>query len=302
MDVDKAVLHDMKDEVFYGAVLGSPIDHSKSPLMHRTAYQYLDVPIQYDRFEVTEADADAFMASLTQRYGSTKHLVGFSVTMPLKAALVPHMRILSERVKQLGVLNTVVYDHIGNATGYNTDVDGIRHALASATYDSWSGGSMGILGAGGTASAAIAAAADMNLASVVLYVRNPARAQDNVDVAKRCDLGVEVRQLSEFAERVQQHSAVVATLPARAADWLADQLPTYGLPPLLDVIYEPWPTALAAAWRVTGAPIASGLDMLLYQGVEQVKLFTQKVARDHRQIDWEGVTHQMAIALGLDPQ
>jgi len=295
-------VYEMTNDTFYAAVLGSPIAHSKSPKMHRTAYRYLNVPIQYDRLEITEADADEFISTLTQRYGSTKRLAGFSVTMPLKSALVPHMKHVSQRVEQLGVLNTVVFDHEGNATGYNTDVDGIRYALTSAAYQPGSTGSMGILGAGGTASAAIAAAADMNLDSVVLYVRNPARAQDNVAVAQRCGLKVDVRYLTEFSEHVQQHSAIVATLPATAADWLVDQLPSHGLPPLLDVIYEPWPTALAAAWSATGAKIASGLDMLLYQGVEQVKLLTEKLVDQHSLIDWDAVTHQMAVALDLERQ
>ena len=91
----------------------------------------------------------------------------------------------------------------------------------------------------------------------------------------------------------------MSTLPAFAADWLVERLPTHNLPALLDVIYEPWPTALASAWRATGAQVASGLDMLLYQGVEQVKLFTEKVLEQHTNNDWIVVTDQMATALGI---
>lgn len=291
----------MINEIFQAAVLGAPIDHSKSPDIHRAAYSYLNAPIHYDRIEVTQAQADDFMTTLDQRYGSTQSLAGFSVTMPLKAAFVPHMSQISQRVERLGVLNTVVFDHNGESTGYNTDLDGIRHALESAGYTvNTTGDSMGILGAGGTASAAIGAAADMGLESVVLYVRNPQRAEENLGVAQRFGLAAQVRPLTDFPNHVQQHSAVVATLPATAADWLIDELPSYALPPLLDVIYEPWPTALSVAWTATGARTASGLDMLLYQGVEQVKLFTEKLVDDHDAIDWEAVTAHMAVALGLE--
>lgn len=285
---------------YYAAVLGSPIAHSKSPAMHQAVYQYLQVPIDYDRFEVAEEQAAEFFGSLDQRFGSRRRLAGFSVTMPLKAVLVPHMEHLSIRVQRLGVLNTVVFDDDGTAHGYNTDVDGVRLALAQAGFTTADGGSMGILGAGGTATAAVAAAADMGLAQVVLYVRNPQRAQDALDVAQNFGLETRVELLETFVHQVAQHAAVVATLPAHAADVLATELPSAGLPPLLDVIYDPWPTALAAAWQTTGAQVASGLDMLLYQGVEQAKLFTQKVVANPETIDWDTATQHMAAALALD--
>ena len=153
---------------FYAAVLGSPIAHSKSHDMHRAVYRHLGIPIQYDRVEVTLGQAAEFMRTLEQRYGSTRQLAGFSVTMPLKAALVPHMDQVSDRVVWLGVLNTVVYDAAGQAHGYNTDVDGIRLALTQAGFAPQNGGSMAILGAGGTATAAVAAASEMGLDAVML--------------------------------------------------------------------------------------------------------------------------------------
>ena len=165
-------------ETMYAAVLGSPIAHSKSPDMHRAVYAHLGVPIVYDRVEVTQDQAAEFMATLPQRYGSVKRLAGFSVTMPLKSALVPHMTALSERVERLGVLNTIVFDESGQTRGYNTDVDGVRLALTQTGYKPSRGGTMAILGAGGTATAAVAAAADMGLDGVVLYVRNAQRAVD----------------------------------------------------------------------------------------------------------------------------
>src|SRR5690625_172667 len=286
------------EPILHAAVLGSPIAHSKSPVMHRAAYQHLGLAIAYDRIEVTEDQADEFMGSLAQRYGSTRKLAGFSVTMPLKRVLVPHMAHLSSRVEGLGTLHTIVFDADGNAHGYNTDVDGIRLALKGAGWQPSDGGSMAILGAGGTATAAVAAAADMGLDSVELYVRNPQRAEDTKTIATRFGLIVTVKTLDHFAAEANTHQAVVATLPAHAADGLAAQLPSTHLPPLLDVIYDPWPTTLASAWQQAGGAIASGLEMLLYQGVEQAKLFSQRL-RDPDTIDWAEATQQMAAALGI---
>lgn len=290
----------MTEQNYQAAVLGSPIEHSKSPAMHQAVYDYLNAAIDYGRIEVTEDQADAFFATLEQRFGPRCGLAGFSVTMPLKAALVPHMEHLSPRVTRLGVLNTVVFDEHGAAHGYNTDVDGVRLALAQAGFNASHGGSMGILGAGGTATAAVAAASDMGLTEVVLYVRNPQRAQGALQVAQRFGLAGRVKLLEDFTYDIVHHEAIVATLPAHAADTLATQLPSAGLPPLLDVIYDPWPTALAAAWQATGAHVASGLDMLLYQGVEQAKLFTRKLVANPETIDWDKATQHMAAALALD--
>jgi len=218
--------------------------------------------------------------------------------MPLKRVLVPHMAHLSCRVERLGTLNTIAYDADGNAHGYNTDVDGIRLALSGAGYQPSGGGSMAVLGAGGTATAAVAAAADMGLDSVALYVRNPQRAEETKTIATRFGLVVTVKTLDHFAAEARTHQAVVATLPAHAADGLAARLPATQLPPLLDVVYDPWPTALASAWQQAGGAIASGLEMLLYQGVEQAKLFSQRL-RDPNTVDWDDVTQHMAAALGI---
>lgn len=285
--------------MWHAAVLGSPIAHSKSPVIHQTAYRHLEIPIAYDRHELTVDEVEAFMADLTQRYGSLDQLAGFSVTMPLKAALVPYMAHISPRVAGLGVLNTVVFDTQGVPTGYNTDVDGISGALQHAGFTIRNGGSMAILGAGGTASAAIAAAADLGLDRAVLYVRNLERAAETLAVGPHFGVTVEAKVLSAFSAEIHQHEAVVATLPAHAADHLVTELPAGALPPLLDVIYDPWPTALAQAWDATGASVVSGLDMLLYQGVEQVKLFIDKLMTPPVDIDWEEVTQHMAAALGI---
>lgn len=283
---------------FYAAVLGSPIEHSKSPAMHQALYDHLGIPIQYDRLEVTLDQVDDFYRTLPERYGSRQHVAGFSVTMPLKGVLVPHMDHVSQRVNLLGVLNTIVFDDAGHSHGFNTDVDGIRHALTHDGITVPAGGSMAILGAGGTATAAVAAASEMQLDALTLYVRNTKRAEPTRAVAQRLGLAVEIKSLERFPAEVVEHQAVVATLPAHAADSLVADLPERSLPPLLDVIYEPWPTSLAAWWHQTGSPMASGLDMLVYQGVEQAKLFTERLVAPDT-IDWSAATAHMAAALGV---
>lgn len=286
---------------YYAAVLGSPITHSKSPLMHHAAYQYLNLNITYDRKEISQQEAQNFFANIDKFWGTRARLAGFSVTMPLKSSFVQLMDSVSVRVEKLGVLNTIVFDENGNAYGDNTDVDGVKNALYRAGFvASGTRGSMGILGAGGTATAAIAAAFELGLEGICFYVRDFSRAQHALSVAKQYHMVAEVKLLEAFPQDVHKHDAIVATLPAYAADLLISSIPAgIELPPLLDVIYDPWPTALASTWQKAGGEVASGLHMLLYQGVEQVRLFTSRLHPDHERIDWETVTSRMATSLGM---
>lgn len=270
--------------VFTGraAVLGHPIGHSKSPLLHAAAYEHLGLEIDYTRIDLEETGVEGFLQKRTQE----QSWLGWSVTMPLKAALVPHMAVISERVKTLGVLNTVIRQPSGALHGENTDVDGIVEALREAGLSRASTGAaarpFGILGAGATAAAALAAAAELGFGRAVVYARSPERAASLQPVADALGIRVSFRSFTEFASAPDAPAAVVSTLPPRAADGLASALGEEGAVagiPLLDVAYDPWPSALALAWEWAGGTVVSGLVMLLHQAVRQVELFTAAAGR-----------------------
>lgn len=293
---------------WHAGVLGHPIAHSKSPALHAAAYRVLGLDIGYRAHDVTPEHLGGFVAGLGEDPSAADWL-GLSVTMPLKAPMVPLMDHLSPRVERLGVLNTVVRAADGTLTGHNTDVDGIVNALAAAGVDpDAAGGTMGVLGGGGTAAAALAAAGQLRLDGAELFVRTPAKAADLVELAREFGLDARVRMLEEFAAAAPAFRAVVATLPPRAADGTADQLAESApageerLPPLLDAAYDPWPSRLASAWSGRGGQVVSGLEMLLYQAVEQVRLFTERVRPATAEPDWAAVTAQMAAAIGLPPR
>lgn len=266
------------------AVLGSPIGHSKSPQLHRRAYQYLGLDIDYTRIQVDESSLDQFLAG----EGSQPGWAGWSVTMPLKTGMVRHMTSVSPRVQTLGVLNTVVISELpgGGRTlyGANTDVDGIIGALAGqrVPHDAPGGSTMGILGAGGTAASALAAAQEQGFQEAIIYARSLDRASALELLADRLGIGVQLSPISAFGHDIAQAklAVVVSTLPARAADPLTQQLSAQdpGHPVLLDIAYDPWPSALAQAWESRGWPVVSGLEMLLHQAVIQVELFTRDQA------------------------
>ncbi|MEE1621120.1 shikimate dehydrogenase family protein [Zafaria sp. J156] len=255
------------------AVVGQPIGHSRSPVLHRAAYAHLGLPIGYDAIDAGVPDAAELAARLRGEAGWR----GLSVTMPLKHALVPHMDSVSDRVRRLGALNTVVVrPGTGGPSlhGENTDVDGIVRALG---VEPDPGLRIAVLGAGGTAAAAAEAAATLGAAATYFVVRDTGRAADAVGLARGLGLSSEAIGTPEASERLPGYGVVISTLPPGAADPWSGALPLQAMRPgsvLLDVAYDPWPSRLATAWAAAGGRVVDGLEMLLHQAVEQVLLFT----------------------------
>lgn len=243
------------------AVLGSPIAHSLSPVLHRAAYAALGLDgWSYDALECGEADLPAFVDGLGPEWA------GLSLTMPLKRVALDVADDVSPLAAATGAANTLVLTPEGRYAD-NTDVGGIVAALQGAT------GRALVLGAGGTAQAALAAFRELGITEVTVAVRSAARAGELVDAAHR--LGVEpaiIPVLGDEVPALPPAEVVVSTLPAGAADGLGEQVRPGAI--VLDVVYAPWPTRLAATAAAHGARVVSGLEMLLHQAVAQVELMT----------------------------
>lgn len=263
------------------AVIGSPIGHSKSPLLHGAAYGLLGIECSYTAIEVDEASLDDFIRGVRTAPGWR----GLSVTMPLKAAAARLTDATSHLAGVLDVVNTVVVSDDGGRrilTGHNTDVAGVANALAGAGVRRPT--QAVVLGGGGTAAAAVAGLAQLGAGSARVLVRRPGAAADLVGIGAALDLDVAIDSWSDAPEAVQAADVVISTLPPRAADALAAELATRSGfrtgGTLLDVAYDPWPSAIATAWQSAGGTIVPGLDMLLHQAVEQVRLFFPDVPQD----------------------
>ncbi|MEJ8645099.1 shikimate dehydrogenase [Streptomyces sp. MS1.HAVA.3] len=247
------------------AVLGSPIEHSLSPVLHRAAYQELGLDEwSYDRFEIDEAALPGFVAGLGPEWA------GLSLTMPLKRAIIPLLDEISDTAASVETVNTVVLAQDGRRLGNNTDIPGIVAALHERGVEKVP--SAAILGAGATASSALAALSRICTGEVTAYVRSRARADEMRQWGER--LGVPVRT-ADWSEAAAALAAplVIATTPAGATDELAAAVPA-APGTLFDVLYDPWPTALAAAWSQRGGQLVGGLDLLVHQAVLQVERMT----------------------------
>ncbi|MGW3425226.1 shikimate dehydrogenase [Streptomyces phaeochromogenes] len=250
------------------AVLGSPIAHSLSPVLHRAAYEELGLDDwSYDRFEVDEAALPGFFGKLSPEWA------GLSLTMPLKRAVIPLLDEISETASAVEAVNTVVFTEDGRRLGDNTDVPGMVAALRERGIEQVD--SAAILGAGATASSALAALARICTGEVVAYVRSQARAAEMRQWGERLDVEVRTEDWAD-AEHALRASLVIATTPAGTTDVLSSVVPERPAT-LFDVLYDPWPTALAARWSAYGGAVVSGLDLLVHQAVLQVEQMTGRV-------------------------
>ena len=246
------------------AVLGSPVAHSLSPVLHRAAYRALGLSgWTYDAHDVDAAGLAAFLDALDDGWR------GLSLTMPLKRTVLPLLDEVDEQAARASAANTVLL-HGGRRSGHNTDVPGAVGALQERRQGPLRRAV--VLGGGATAGSVVLALADLGCEDVTLMVRDPARAAGTLAVAGRHPRRPRVRAARLGAGPVPA-DVLVSTIPAAAQDdgvvRLAEDVDV-----VFDVVYDPWPTPLARAARGAGRVLVSGLDLLVHQAVLQVRLMT----------------------------
>lgn len=242
-----------------GAVLGSPISHSLSPVLHKAAFDFLGLAGNYSAIEVTSGTLQEFVETRGQEFDY------LSLTMPLKEEVLSldvDKDALTQRI-QSG--NTLV-NRDGSWSLTSTDGSGLVAALAHAGLTQFD--SVLILGAGGTARA-VTGALDPLAKNLHVLGRSSVRqeALESAVIHSRFEYlkwNVDV----DFTS----YDLVVNTTPAGAADLLANSLQPGISSTLFDVIYKPWPTELAQRWSDCGGSVINGLELLLYQGIDQLEI------------------------------
>ncbi|MBT1175341.1 shikimate dehydrogenase [Bifidobacterium sp. LC6] len=280
------------------AVLGKPIAHSLSPVLHNAAYQALGLDDWfYDKHEVGEDDLDSFLKSLDPAWA------GLSLTMPLKKTIQPYGVPTNLWAKELKVANTAIFDwsqitddpawpHGKPAIKlYNTDVIGIQLAFDHANRELGEhhkpdhAGNALIIGNGNTATSALAACCMMpEIGHVTVAARHIGKNTALQPLAERYITSqapyreIDLADTSSLIDAAQNATYVINTIPGHAADGIADALTAAhpgslnGL--LLDVVYDPRPSKLIEAWRANNGNAIGGEEMLLYQALIQVLLMT----------------------------
>lgn len=241
-----------------GAVLGSPISHSLSPRLHRAIFDYLKIEGTYEAIEVKSGELQSFFELRGDKFDY------LSLTMPLKEEALALDVPVDEFTQRIQSANTLVRSENGWSLS-STDGSGFLQALSHQGLTEF--GSVLILGAGGTARA-VAGSLDSVSDAITVLGRSSTRQKPLADAIVSADFSYQIWQQNLDFENFD---LVVNTTPAGAADLLSENLIAPISTPLFDVIYKPWPTVLAARWIDCGGLVINGLELLLYQGIDQIE-------------------------------
>lgn len=244
------------------AVLGDPITHSLSPVLHRAGYAATGLrDWSYDARRVPAGGLGEFLASLGPAWR------GLSVTAPLKRELMARADGVTERARLVGAANTLVLDS-GGSLADNTDLPGAVAAIRERYDGAVTAGT--ILGAGATAASTGLALVELGARTVTVLARSPERAGETVAVlaAHPAAPRVDVRPLEGGPVHGE---VVVSTVPAAAqTDELVARCAAAQV--LFEALYDPWPTPFAAS--AGERPLVAGLDLLVHQAALQFAMFT----------------------------
>jgi len=249
------------------AVLGSPISHSKSPIIHQAAYRVLGEDWNYSSFDIQKGGLKRFIDN-----DAVSHS-GFSLTMPLKENAF-HFANFADDLSQLTKASNTLVKQEDGWHAYNTDVFGIRQAISlnlSTTIQQAL-----IIGSGATATSALVAISILAPDSrVSIFARNKKTRTELI--ALGTSLGLSMSKARFLTRAIKLADLTISTLPGGALDNAVSKLTKKkSLVPgglLLDVAYHPWPSSLASLWISRSKPVVSGLEMLLWQAVSQIRIF-----------------------------
>ena len=251
------------------AVLGSPIEHSKSPSIHSAAYRTLQLNWDYSKLDISANHLLQFLETLDSDW------LGLSLTMPLKEEAA---RVASEKsnlVLATGVANTLLKT-TGGWAAHNTDVFGIQRAVQGVV--DFTPKTVAIIGSGATATSAVFAVAEIyGSAKITVFARNTDAAAELKQRAKASSIDVRVKGFKALTKALTGFDLVISTLPSGALDVAAIKLrrSIFSKPKgvLLDVAYHPWPSEAAKTWAHTKLTCISGIEMLIWQAIAQIRIF-----------------------------
>jgi shikimate dehydrogenase len=245
------------------AVLGSPISHSLSPRLHNAAYKFLNISGTYSSFEVPVGALSKFLSDKSDSW------TGFSLTMPLKEEALECVDYIDPLVQRIKSGNTIINQE-GTWKLFSTDVQGFKNAWN--IHSKINPASVLIIGSGATARAA-AAAFDSPETRVQVVHRN----SDREESMRNCIVDSSISFSPwEFTESLLTSDLVINTTPKFALDTFAAEVTSNPSGIFFDALYHPWPTAFAHSWSQRGGRVIGGIELLIAQGIEQIRLFTGK--------------------------
>ncbi|WP_341299851.1 shikimate dehydrogenase [Lysinibacillus sp. FSL H8-0500] len=243
------------------AVIGDPIEHSKSPAMHNAWFEEMGIDATYIPIHVTSHQLASAVAGL-----KTLGANGWNVTIPHKTAIIPYLDELDELAQKMGAVNTVVRTQEGKLKGYNTDGIGFVRSLEDAVGTDHKNRSVLLVGAGGAARGIAFAMQQQGYCDLTIANRTVANAQaivDEMGMGRAMSLQEAEETLADFSIIVQMTSAGLAT-GNFSMPFSLDRLTSEAI--VADIVYNPLMTPFLQAAEEQGATIVTGLGMFVHQG------------------------------------
>ncbi|MEK5232634.1 shikimate dehydrogenase [Lysinibacillus sp. FSL K6-0232] len=243
------------------AVIGDPIEHSKSPAMHNAWFEEMGIDATYIPIHVSPHQLASAVAGL-----KTLGASGWNVTIPHKTAIIPYLDELDELAQKMGAVNTVVRTQEGKLKGYNTDGIGFVRSLEEAVGTDHKNRPVLLVGAGGAARGIAFAMQQQGYRDLTIANRTVANAQaivDEMEMGRAMSLQEAEETLADFSIIVQMTSAGLAT-GNFSMPFSLDRLTTEAI--VADIVYNPLMTPFLQAAEEQGATIVTGLGMFVHQG------------------------------------
>ncbi|MEH2319260.1 shikimate dehydrogenase [Nostoc sp.] len=260
-------------------VIGHPVEHSRSPLMHNAAIAHLGLDYVYLPFPIAPENLEIAIAGF-----AAIGVVGFNVTIPHKQAIMPFLSEITPLAQAIGAVNTVSRQN-NKWVGTNTDIEGFIAPLQTTYKQDWSQKVAVILGNGGAARAVVAGCHQLGFAKIYVLGRNVEKLQAFCDSWSNSPIeeNLQVGTWDELAKLIPQADLLVNTTPVGMypkvdeSPLSADEIKN--LPPgaiVYDLIYIPKPTQFLEQAEKQGAIAIDGLEMLVQQGVAALKIWLQQ--------------------------
>jgi len=260
----------------YG-IIGNPVAHSVSPLMHNAAFKFHNLNSVYIPFEVKNLDEFVKKFINPETREIELNFKGFSVTIPHKQAIIEYLDEIDETALAIGAVNTVKIEN-GKLYGYNTDAQGFIEPLRT-TYGDLRGARVAVFGAGGAARACLYALKKEG-AEVTIFARDLQKAESPAN-----EFQVELKELS-IANRKSQianYDILINTTPLGMKGAAENETPVFAeqienVKLVYDLVYNPFQTRLMSEADKAGVPKIGGLAMLVGQASAQQKIWTLRDA------------------------
>jgi shikimate dehydrogenase len=255
------------------AIIGDPVGHSLSPVMHNAAFKELGLNIVYVAFPVkTDRLEDAILGA------RSLGLLGLNVTMPHKHAVIQYLDETDATAKAIGAVNTILNER-GKLFGYNTDGKGAIIALQENRVDPEEK-KMLLLGAGGAAKA-IAFQAAQETTELVILNRTQEKAKQLANLLNKT-FGTKVKGRTLSTEVLKEELGTTDILVNATSVGMSPTVDVSPVPAdllhsglcVMDIVYNPLETMLLKDAKTAGASVVSGLEMLLYQGAVAFEIWT----------------------------